>query len=178
MHSLLKPAILVLTSTWNPRINALTKSAAFVREPMSCVSLHVWNKKGILQMNETDTTVSTRENQYLSTWLKWLNVLGKLTLISTLRVLRLNLTWSCRFSTIGVKIFSQFSFSGVYLWAGTAILRISSGPWNTHDTVIIILRNNIPKIVLCYIKMGFIRITKSTNAFMEKRTIKRFIKSK
>ena len=33
----------VLTSTWNPRTKALTKSAALVRDPMSCVSLHVWN---------------------------------------------------------------------------------------------------------------------------------------
>ncbi|TNN80951.1 hypothetical protein EYF80_008607 [Liparis tanakae] len=38
---------------------------------------------------------------------------GTLTLISTCRVLRLKRTCSCRFSTIGVKIFSQFSFSGV-----------------------------------------------------------------
>lgn len=44
MHSFPKPPIGVLTSTWNPRTKALTKSAAFVSEAMSCVSLQVWNK--------------------------------------------------------------------------------------------------------------------------------------
>lgn len=36
-------------------------------------------------------------------------------LISTLRDFVLNLTCSNKCSTIGVKIFNQFSFSGVYL---------------------------------------------------------------
>lgn len=44
MHSSPKPPISVLTSTWNPRTKALTKSVALVREAMSCVSLHVWKK--------------------------------------------------------------------------------------------------------------------------------------
>ena len=38
-----------------------------------------------------------------------------LTLISTLRLLRLNLICRFNFSTIGVNIFIQFSFKGVYL---------------------------------------------------------------
>lgn len=32
----------VLTSTWNPKTKAFTKSAALVRAPISWVSLHVW----------------------------------------------------------------------------------------------------------------------------------------
>ena len=38
-----------------------------------------------------------------------------LTLISTLRIFRLNLIWRFSCSTTGVNIFIQFSFSGVYL---------------------------------------------------------------
>lgn len=126
----------VLTSTWNPRTNALTKSAALVSEAMSWVSLHVWGKKGFYKTITWDTRKLNLHKLKVQ----------ELTLISTFRVLRLNLTWSCRFSTIGVKIFNQFSFSGVYLWAGTAILRISSGPWNTRfrhmlsDTITLALK--------------------------------------
>ena len=51
-----------------------------------------------------------------------------LTLISTFLVFKLNLIWSCRCSTMGVNIFIQFSFSGVYLLAGTGTFLISPFP--------------------------------------------------
>lgn len=51
-----------------------------------------------------------------------------LTLISTFLVFKLNLIWSCRCSTMGVNIFIQFSFSGVYLLAGTGTFLTSPFP--------------------------------------------------
>lgn len=51
-----------------------------------------------------------------------------LTLISTFLVLRLNLICKCSFSTIGVNIFIQFSFKGVYLWLGIGIFLNSDFP--------------------------------------------------
>lgn len=59
LHSSPKPFNSVLTSTWNPRTNALTKSEAFVSEPMSCVSLHVWKKEDTYYSH----TLGARENQ-------------------------------------------------------------------------------------------------------------------
>lgn len=49
-----------------------------------------------------------------------------LTLISTFLDFRLKRIWSPKCSTIGVNIFIQFSFNGVYLLAGTGILLVSS----------------------------------------------------
>lgn len=118
-NAFLSQKVLLLTSTWNPRTKARTKSAALVREPMSCVSLHVCNESHVLiKAYFLDTNTNKHRSGNLIAF----------TLISTFLVLRLNLTWSCRFSTMGVNIFSQFSFRGVYLWAGTATLRISSEP--------------------------------------------------
>lgn len=90
-----------------------------MRAPISWVSLQVWKSRCKYDYSKHNGGF-------------WINVflIGKLTLISTFLVFRLNLTWSCRFSTMGVNILVQFSFNGVYLLAGMGILRISSGPWN------------------------------------------------
>lgn len=97
------------SSTSKPRANALTKSAAFWRELISFVSLLVY-----------ETMIRFRWS--LLDWYYY-------TLISTILLLVLNRTCRNRWSTMGVNIFIQFSFNGLYLCEGMATFRTSSLPF-------------------------------------------------
>ena len=140
-----------LTSTSNPSRKAWTKSAAFWMAPISWVSFEVYDMRYHISitLHSTRTILDGIVNHWVGyryhkakkysleisdktsnkkSFIRYVIKSNNLTLISTFLALKLKRIWSFNCSTIGVKIFIQLSFKGVYLCGGTGIFLVSVFP--------------------------------------------------